>query len=90
MAEPNFQENLLRAIAAELHLQTGLQIAREMFGKSYFALGFAEKVTVDQTAWQMVAANYQGLTPESLAQQQKQQPVGFQAPSPPPQPKAES
>jgi hypothetical protein len=41
-------ENLLRAIAAELHLLNGMTAAREMFGRSYFSLGIGEKTAVDQ------------------------------------------
>ena len=49
MADENFSDNLLRAVAAELHLLNRVTAAREMFSKSYFSLGMVEKVTVDQT-----------------------------------------
>jgi hypothetical protein len=81
MPDESFRENLLRAIAAELHLLNGMTAAREMFGKSYFALGAGEKTAVDQAVIGMVAANYQWLTPESLAAQSTQQPMGFRAPT---------
>lgn len=81
MAEEKFSDNLLRAIAANLHLLVGMTAAREMFAKSYFSLGVSEKVTVDQTVWSMVAGNYQGLTPEMLASQKVQEAVGFLTPS---------
>ena len=61
MADENFSDNLLRAIAAELHFLTGMTAAREMYSKSYFALGVSEKATVDQMVLGMVASNYQGL-----------------------------
>ena len=77
MADESFSDNLLRAIAAELHLLTGMTAAREMYGKSYFSLGVGEKAAVDQAVLAMVAANYQWLTPESLAAQRGQQPMGF-------------
>ena len=77
----NFTDNLLRAIAADLHVLVGLTAAREMYGKSYFALGIAEKAAVDQTVLGMVASNYQALTPAFLAAQQPQQPVGFGIPT---------
>ena len=80
MADDDFQTNLLRAIASELHLQTGLQAGREMFGKSYFELGAGEKAAVDQAVLSMIGANYNWLTPELLRSQESQQPVGFQAP----------
>ena len=80
MAEEKYSENLLRAIASELHALTGLTVAREMFGKSYFALGLGEKQVVDQAVTAMVASNYQTvMTPESLALQTTQQPMGFRA-----------
>jgi deoxyxylulose-5-phosphate synthase len=50
MAEEKFSDNLLRAIAAELHFLNGMTAAREMFGKSYFSLGLSEKIAVDQAA----------------------------------------
>ena len=69
MAEENFTINLLRLVSAQQMLSLGLQAAREMYGKSYFALGVAEKVALDQTVNQMIAANYQNLTPAYLAAQ---------------------
>jgi hypothetical protein len=81
MAEEKFSDNLLRAIAAELHFLNGMTAAREMFAKSYFSLGLSEKIAVDQAVLGMVAANYQILTAESLAAQQSQQPMGFRAPT---------
>jgi hypothetical protein len=81
MADESFTDNLLRAIAAEVHVLTGLIAAREMFGKSYFSLGVSEKVTVDQTVLNMVAANYQNLTPELLASQKAQEAMGFRVPT---------
>lgn len=79
MAEEKFTDNLLRAAVAQLHLLNGLTFAREMFGKSYFALGAAEKATVDQTMINMLAGNYQSLTLEALASQKASEPVGFLA-----------
>jgi hypothetical protein len=74
-------ENLLRAIAAELHLLNGMTAAREMFGRSYFSLGIGEKTAVDQAVTGMVAGNFQWLTPESLVSQTGQQPMGFRFPA---------
>jgi hypothetical protein len=79
MAE-SFNDNLLRAVVAQLHLLNGMTFAREMFAKSYFALGASEKATVDQTMLQMLAANYIALTPETLASQKTAEPVGFLTP----------
>lgn len=74
----DFNVNLLKAIAAQNYYLCGLQTARELFGKSYFSLGFSEKVTVDQTTLAMVGGNYQMLTPEFLSQQRAQSTLGFQ------------
>jgi hypothetical protein len=38
-----FHDSLLRAVAAELHLLNRMTAAREMFAKSYFSLGVADK-----------------------------------------------
>lgn len=81
MAQENFTENLLRAIYAQTFFQSGLLAARDMFGKSYFALGVNEKIAVDQAVLGMVASNYQSTTPESLASHKDQQPMGFRFPS---------
>jgi hypothetical protein len=85
MAEEKFSDNLMRAIAAELHFLNGMTAAREMFGKSYFSLGLSGKAAVDQTLLGMVAANYQSLTAESLAAQARQ-PAGFGFPTTAPKP----
>jgi hypothetical protein len=79
MADENFSDNLLRAVAAELHLLNRVTAAREMFSKSYFSLGVVEKATVDQTVMSMVAGIYQSFTPEALASRKAQEPIGFRA-----------
>jgi len=66
MANEGFDTNLVRFLAAELYLSLSLQFVREMYGKSYFALGVGERANVDQTLQGIVGANYQGLTPEYL------------------------
>jgi len=77
MTDETYKENLLRAAVAHLTLLNGMTAAREMFQKSYFALGSGEKVAVDQAVFGMVAANYQNLTPEYLAAAKPAPPVGF-------------
>jgi hypothetical protein len=79
MPDDKFETNLSRLIAAELYVLLGLQTSREMFGKSYFALGISEKQVVDQTVFGQVGANYQSLTPEMLAAQTAKPAVGFQS-----------
>ena len=86
MSEFSFETNIIRAMFAELHFQTGMLAAREMFDKSYFALGQAEKIAVDQAVIGYVASNYNMLTPEWLAGQKQSNPIGFQGPPQPAQP----
>ena len=86
MAEENFNTNLMRMIAGQLHCLAGMTAAREMFGKSYFSLGLSEKAAVDQAVFAAMASNYQAITPTFLAAQQGQQPVGFGFPTAPPKP----
>ncbi len=81
MANETFSDNLLRAVVAQLHLLNGMTFAREMFSKSYFALGVVEKATVDQSMVNMIAANFQSLTPETLATQKPAEAVGFLTPT---------
>ena len=84
MADHNFRDNLLRMIAAELHFQSALHASREMFGRSYFSLGLAEKTAVDQAIFGSIAGNYQAITPDLLAAQQERPPMGFPVHTPPP------
>jgi hypothetical protein len=79
MADEDFVQNLMRMMAAELHVQNTMTAAREMFGRGYFSLGAGEKLAVDQAVFGFVAANYQAITPQWLATQQVQQQMGFQA-----------
>ena len=81
MAEEKFSDNLLRAIYAQLHFQSGLLAAREMYGKSYFSLGVTEKNALDQMVFGTIASTYQSITPERLASHKSKQPIGFRVPS---------
>lgn len=85
--DQDYATNLFRSVLANLYFQTAMQVSREMFGKSYFALGLAEKTAVDQTAFAHVASNYNALTPEFYGQPDRQ-PAGFGTvhPAPPPPP----
>lgn len=82
MGEEDFLTNVARMVAAELYFLAGMQCAREMCGKSYFALGVAEKIAVDQMVFGTIAANYQSATPENLKRQTTQPQAGFQVPEP--------
>ena len=79
MAEPTFEQNLMRMMAGTLHFLTTLTAAREMFEKRYFSLGVSKKAILEQAVISFAAANYQAITPEFLAKQQAQQAVGFRA-----------
>ncbi len=78
-----FQTNLLRVVAAQMYFSLALQAAREMYDKSYFALGVLEKTAVEQAVLAAVGGNYQAMTPEFLKGQAPKPPVGFQPPAPP-------
>ena len=91
MTDEIFEANLLRWISSELYFSLGMQASREMYGKSYFSLGVAEKTAVDNAVGATVRANYQAMTPELLMQAlapeplkalPAKQPVGFQHPNP--------
>lgn len=84
MAGTEFDTNLLRLVAAQLHLLNGMTAARDMYGKGYFSLGVGEKAAVDQAVFAMLASNYQLVTPELLTGPQTQQPMGFGIPPVPP------
>jgi hypothetical protein len=77
----DFTTNMLRMICGTLFYSASLQTAREMYGKSYFALGLGEKAVVDQSVFAQVAANYQSVTAENLASQATPKPAGFQVQS---------
>ncbi len=77
MAEEKFSDNLMRMLAAELHFLNVQTASREMLGKSYYALGVAEKNAVEQMVLGAVSGNYQAITPQFLANQEARQAVGF-------------
>jgi hypothetical protein len=79
MAE--FETNLMRAQLAATWFSLCLQTAHDLLGKSYLSLSQAEKTAVDQVVLANVGANFQAITPEWLAAQPAQQPMGFQAPT---------
>lgn len=77
----DFDSNIGRFTSASAYSLVLLTVAREMFGKSYFALGVQERSIVDTNVFQMVSANYQAITPQSLASQPAPAPAGFQPPA---------
>jgi hypothetical protein len=82
MAQEDFLTNVARMIAASAFSLVSMQAARDMYGKSYFALGVGEKMAVDQVVFALVAANFQAVTPENLARQTTQPQAGFQVQPP--------
>jgi hypothetical protein len=55
-----------------------MHAAREMYGKSYFALGLAEKQAIDQMVLNQISGNYHTLTPEWFQPPPANQKAGFQ------------
>ncbi len=77
MAHEQFETSLLRLLTAEVWLMVSMNASREMFGKSYFGLGVAEKAALDHWIAGSIAANFYAITPDLLRLQQA--PVsGFQ------------
>ena len=83
MANQEFDTALLRLIAAESYFLCSMSASRELYGKSYFSLGVAEKQAVDQTVLNAIAANLSSVTPEWLGVADPKQ-RGFRGPSPDP------
>jgi hypothetical protein len=82
MAE-DFLTTVARWIAGTLYFSVRMQAAREMYGKSYFALGVVEQASLDQLVFVQVSApNYEAMTPENLAKKQAPQSTGFQPQTP--------
>jgi hypothetical protein len=81
MAEEKFSDNLMRLLVAELHFSNCLAASQHLFDKPYFSLSAVEKGMVDQTVVGHVGGNYQAITPEFLAAQKAQQPMGFVNPA---------
>jgi hypothetical protein len=77
MADKDFESNLLRLVAAETFFLCSLNAAREMYGKSYFSLGVAEKQSLDQQVLSQIGGNFQSLTPEWFGGQTGGPTVGF-------------
>jgi hypothetical protein len=76
MAE-TFADNLMRLIAAQQHALLAMNAAKDVFGKSYVALSQMERAAIDQMVVAAVVPNYNTITPQFLATQQPQQPMGF-------------
>jgi hypothetical protein len=77
--DEQFSQNLLRLLCAENFFLASMNAAREMYGKSYFSLGVAEKQALDQIVLNSIGGNYQSLTPDWFGAP-TQGPKGFQPP----------
>jgi hypothetical protein len=66
MPNDEFSTGLVKLLCAETWFLCQMTASREMYGKSYFALGVAEKQAVDQTVLNTVGAIQSSITPEWL------------------------
>jgi hypothetical protein len=79
-----YETDLQRRTSASLFFLSAMVASREVYGKSYFALGAAEKQALDQMVFVSIVGNYHALTPEWFGSQKPAQ-TGFQPPVSPPQ-----
>lgn len=80
-----FDQNLMRTAVSLLWTQTLMQACQEMFQKSYLLATPNERNAVEKLVFDHVGSNYGMLTHEFLAgRQPKQEPFGFQTPTPTP------
>ena len=70
-----FSEDILRFIAAEVHLLNAQTAARELFGRSYFSLRPGDRNEVNQKVYRSVFNLYRWVTPEHLAGKEEQPPT---------------
>jgi hypothetical protein len=66
MGQENFEVDLLRFLVAELWFAISMKAARELFGRSYFALGLGERAALDHMLAVTVGATYLQITPALL------------------------
>lgn len=76
----SFELSVQKLIAASAYSSFVLQVARELFGQSYFALGVEARAAVDQAALRMVMPNVAGITPALFVNPTPSNPAGFQTP----------
>ena len=72
MQENNFETNLIRLVAAQLHLLATMNAAREIYNESYFALKLKEKASVEQSVQATVGQFYHSFDPQSVIFDQEQ------------------
>ena len=71
MGEHSFEGDLLRLLVAEIWFAISMKAARELFGRSYFALGMGERLALEQVVAATVGAMYSEITPALLRPQTK-------------------
>ena len=76
MGQQNFEVDLLRLLVAEIWFAISMKAARELYGRSYFALGVGERVALDHVMAMMVGATYSDVTP-TLFRPQPKRVTGF-------------
>lgn len=76
-----FDQGLLKLLCAETYFSCQMTASREMYAKSYFALGAMEKQAVDQTVLASIGTILTQITPQWLGVADPKQ-AGFQGPNP--------
>jgi hypothetical protein len=66
MGRQNFEVDLLHLLVAELWFAISMKAARELYGRSYFALGIGERMALDHVVASAVGATYSAITPALL------------------------
>jgi hypothetical protein len=74
-----FDTNLLRLMCASSFFLASMTASREMYGRSYFALGAVEKQVLDQAVLNSIVGNLQALVPGWFGEPTQAQ-TGFQTP----------
>ncbi|PYX81378.1 MAG: hypothetical protein DMG70_19830 [Acidobacteria bacterium] len=77
MGEHSFEVDLLRLLVAEIWFAISMKAARELYGRSYFALGVGERLALEQVVAATLGAIYSEITPVLLRPQTKRI-AGFQ------------
>ncbi len=75
--EQSYETKLLRLVAAETFFLCSMTASREMYAKSYFSLGVAEKQAVDQAVLIQIGGNFQALTLAWFGEQPEAPKAGF-------------
>lgn len=66
VAKNDYEADMLRLICAETFFLASMTASREIYERSCFSLGQAEKQAIDQAVLNSISGNYSVLTPEWL------------------------